>query len=102
MPSYLFSYRVPDDHQRSPETSAQWAEWFQGLGSSVTTLGNPVAEPAEVGHCGPGTRLSGYSIISADDHDAALAMAKSCPAVGFGAGVEVGLITEVPREARPA
>ena len=68
----------------------------------MTTLGNPVAEPAEVGDCGPGIRLSGYSVITADDHDAALAMAKACPAVEFGGGVEIGLITEVPREARPA
>ena len=102
MPSFLFSYRLPVDHQRSPETSARWAEWFQSLGSNVTTVGNPVAGPVEVGHCGAGTQLSGYSIISADDQEAALAMAKSCPAVEIGAGVEVGLITEVPSEARPA
>jgi hypothetical protein len=102
MSSFLFSYRAPADHQRSSETSARWAKWFQGLGSSVTTLGNPVAEPAEVGDCGAGMRLNGYSVIEAEDRDAALAIAKSCPAVEFGGGVEVGRIVEVPREARPA
>jgi len=103
MPAFLFSYRAPAEYQvGDPDMSERWRAWFQSLGSSVTTLGNPVAEAAEVGHCGAGTRLGGYSVITADDLEAALAMAKSCPAVEAGAGVEVGVIAEVSSEVRQA
>ncbi|HEU5419505.1 MAG TPA: hypothetical protein VFV41_17580 [Streptosporangiaceae bacterium] len=103
MATYLFSYRAPAGYQPGGADAAErWKAWFQSLGSSVHTLGNPVGETAEVGNCGPGTRLGGYSLITADDHEAALAIAKSCPAVEMGAGLDVGQLIEVPREARPA
>jgi hypothetical protein len=52
---------------------------------------------ASVGNCGSdSTELGGYSIVSADDIDDALAIAKGCPHVDGGGGVEVGRLGEVP------
>ena len=56
--------------------------------------GQPVSETAEVGLRGR-TRLGGYSLITADDLAAAVALAKGCPALDEGAGVQVGLLASV-------
>ena len=101
MTTFLFSYRMPQAYVPGrPEAAAAWAAWFQEMGASVTDHGNPVFESASLGHCGEGTALGGYSLITADDLDAAIALAKGCPALAEGAGVEVGVITElIPRRA---
>jgi hypothetical protein len=58
-----------------------------------------VFEPATlVGDTGPSTQLGGYSVITADDIDAALAIAKRCPSVARGGGVEIGLLADLPAE----
>jgi hypothetical protein len=58
-----------------------------------------VCEPSIViGEAGPSTRLGGYSIVTADDLDAALSLAKSCPSIERGGGVEVGLLADLPPE----
>jgi len=96
MATFLISYRMPVDYQPVADgVSDRWKAWFQSLGPAVTTIGNPVTDTAEVGDCGAGTRLGGYSVITADDREAALAMVRSCPAAEAG-GVEVGLIIEPP------
>ncbi len=44
--------------------------------------GQPVFEPpALIGEVGASTRLGGYSIVTADDLEAAVSMAKRCPTV---------------------
>jgi len=100
MTTFLFSYRMPKAFVPGrPDAVAAWAAWFEEMGASVTDPGNPVFERASLGDCGEGTVLGGYSLITADDLDAALALAKGCPALAEGAGVEVGVITELsPRQ----
>jgi hypothetical protein len=41
--------------------------------------------------------LGGYSLIRADDLATASSVAKGCPFVGAGGGVEVGLLMDLPR-----
>lgn len=97
MGTFLFSYRMPVNYQPGrPDAIASWTAFFEGMAGRVLDPGKPVSETAEVGHCGAGTRPSGYSLISADDLEAAVALAKGCPALAEGAGVEVGLLTDVP------
>jgi hypothetical protein len=101
MAKFLFSYRMAKTYVPGrPDAAAAWAAWFQEIRASVTDRGNPVFESASLGDCGDGTGLGGYSLIIADDLDAALALAKGCPALAAGGGVEVGPITEVslPRD----
>ena len=93
---YVFSYRVPSDFvPGSPESVAAWQSWLGGMGSSLADLGEAVIEAAAVGEVASGTtRLAGYSVVVADDMDAALAIAKGCPALRTGGGVEVGAVME--------
>ena len=83
MAKYVFSYRVPSDFvPGSPESVAAWQAWLGGMGSSLADLGEAVIEAAAVGEVASGTtRLAGYSVVVADDMDAALAIAKGCPAL---------------------
>jgi hypothetical protein len=96
MTTFLFSYRMPKGFVPGrPDAVAAWTAWFEKMGASVIDRGNPVFESASLGHYGDDTTLGGYSLITAEDLDTALSMAKDCPALAEGAGVEVGVITEV-------
>ena len=94
MTTFLFSYRMPKDYTPGrPEAAAAWTDWFEDVGGSLVDRGNPVFESNALGNCGTDTALGGYSLVSAEDLDAAVALAKGCPALAEGAGVEVGVIT---------
>ena len=98
MTTFLFSYRTPKGNvPGGPDVAAAWAAWFEEMGTSVIDRGNPVFESASLGHCGADTSLGGYSLITAEDLDTALALAKGCPALREGGGLEVGVITEIGR-----
>ncbi len=97
MTTYVFSYRMPEDFVLGqPETVAAWTAWFDGMGTSLADLGQPVVSATALGDCGAGTRLGGYSLITADDLEGALRLAKSCPSLEQGGGLEVGVLGEVP------
>ena len=96
MTTFLFSYRMPKGFVPGrTDAVAAWTAWFEELGTRVSDRGNPVFESASLGPCGDDTSLGGYSLITAEDLEEALALAKGCPALAEGAGVEVGVITEV-------
>ncbi len=97
MPTYVLTYRSPSGYAPNPETTAAWMAWFEGIGDQLVEIGNPVVAGRSLGNCGPGTtELGGYSLIRADDIDAAAAVAKGCPHLGRDGGVEVGELGEVP------
>ena len=91
MSHFLFTYRAPDDYSAfEPETVAAWAEWFASLGSNLVDPGQPVGDARQIGACGVGNRLGGFSVVAAEDLDAAAELAKGCPGLQHGFGVEVG------------
>jgi len=104
MPNYLFTYRVPPqpmnesfaelDEAARAARSAVWMGWFQSMGSSVVEMGNPVNDASTVGQTA-GTRIGGYSVISAPDEAAAAELARGCPALQFDGGVEFGEIIDL-------
>ena len=97
MPSFVFSYRVPHDYQPgSPETAAAWRDFFSSLGDGLADTGHAAIQSAVLGDIGADTRLGGYSIVTADDLDAATQLAKGCPALGMGGGVEIGQLAVPP------
>ena len=98
MSTFLFAYRSPKGYETGPDTAGSWNAWFQNLGSSVTDVGNPIFDRSAVGETGTKTELGGYTLVSADDLGAALALARGCPLVGNGGGVEVGEITPLSAE----
>jgi hypothetical protein len=95
MTNFVFSYRVPSEYAPGAETAAEWQAWFGGMGSALVDIGNAVTDYALLGEVGgSGSRMVGYSVVSAEDMDAALALAKDCPALRVGGGVEVGPVME--------
>jgi hypothetical protein len=95
MANYVFSYRVPSDYAPHAGTAAEWQAWFGGMGSALVDLGQAVTEYASLGEVGgSGSRMVGYSVVSAEDMDSALALAKDCPALRVGGGLEVGPVME--------
>ena len=96
MAKYVFSYRVPSDYRPNAGTAAEWQAWFGGLGSALVDVGNAVTDYASLGEVGgSGSRMVAYSVVSAEDMDSALALAKDCPVMRVGGGVEVGPVMEV-------
>ena len=97
MPDFVFTYRNPAGYTPTPETRAAWAAWFDGMGQQLADLGKPAVARAALGNCGADrTELGGYSVIHADDLESAMAIAKGCPHLERGGGIEVGQLGEVP------
>ena len=95
MATFLMTNRAPKNYTGSPEAMAAWTAWFEGLGAHLADRGNPVFERCTLGNCGPDTQLGGYTLLIADDLEAALALAAGCPLLAEGGGVEVGKLTEL-------
>jgi hypothetical protein len=95
MAKYVFSFRVPSDYAPHAGTAAEWQAWFGGLGSALADVGQAVTDYAALGEVGgSGSRMAAYSVVSAEDLDSALALAKDCPVLRVGGGVEVGPVME--------
>jgi hypothetical protein len=95
MTKYVFSYRVPSDYAPHAGAAAEWQAWFGGLGLALVDVGNAVTDYASVGEVGGSdSRMVAYSVVSAEDMDSALALAKDCPVMRVGGGVEVGPVME--------
>ena len=96
MAKYVFSFRVPSDYRPNGGTPAEWQAWFGRLGPALMDIGHAVTDYASLGEVGgSGSRVVGYSVVSAEDMDSALALAKDCPVMRVGGGVEVGPVMEV-------
>jgi hypothetical protein len=93
MAKYMFAYSggngLPADDAERDAVMAKWGQWFGQLGSAVVDPGGPTGSAKTVGKGGSmkdgGSRsVTGYSIVSADSLDAAVELAKGCPAVEVG------------------
>jgi hypothetical protein len=101
MAKFIFTYRHRADYvpsQADPNMVSPWTAFFEGMASNVVDPGQPVFERSALGEVGGSTRLAGYSIVEADSLDAALDLARRCPAIEQGGGVEVGVLAELPAE----
>jgi hypothetical protein len=99
MPSYLFSFRAPADYQPN---ATEWEKFFEGIGTGVEDIGNPIYASKPVGETGADTKLSAYSMIVAESLDDAMRLAAGCPVIKAGGGVEVGEITPLSEASAPA
>jgi hypothetical protein len=99
MPKYLLAYHgggsLPETESEQAAVMAEWGAWFQSLGDAVLDGGNPtvasrtIAADGTVRDGGGANPVSGYSLLSAQDLDAAVAAAKGCPIFRAGGSVEV-------------
>jgi hypothetical protein len=82
---FLIANRAPKGYRESAEAFAAWNAWFERLGDSLLDRGNPVlGERSSLGDCGGDTELGGYTLITADDLDVAIALARGCPRLDEG------------------
>lgn len=93
MSAYLFTFRAPDDYAPSAGTFDAWASWQLQLGARLKDRGNVAFAAAALGASAADTTLGGYSLIRATSLDAALDLARGCPILHHGGGVEVGELT---------
>ncbi len=102
MPKYLLSYRIASNYDALADSALNtaWNDFLnEHVAPSVVEPGWPVFEPATpVGETGPSTQLGGYSVVTADDVDAAQDIARHCPNIVRGGGVEVGLLADLPAD----
>lgn len=97
MPKYIFAYhggKPPATPEEGQKVIAAWMAWFQGMGDAVQDGGAPCGPSRTVSSSGTAmdggaNPLSGYSLVTADSHDAACAMARGCPILKDGGSVEV-------------
>jgi hypothetical protein len=93
---YLIANRAPKGYQDSAESFTAWNTWFARLGDNLVDRGNPVlGERASLGNCGGDTELGGYTLITATDVEAAIALSKGCPRLAKGGGIEIGKLAVV-------
>ena len=80
---------------------AAWMSWFATLGAAVIDGGSPTWYARTVGAGGTVTNggganpVTGYSLINADNLDAAVDFAKGCPILTGGGTVEVAVAHEM-------
>lgn len=75
--------------QESAEVMAKWGAWMQKVGAAVTDLGSPFGPGVSVvddGSTGTAVSLTGFSIVEADDMDAARALTDGHPYLSEGKG----------------
>ena len=103
MPEFILTHRFPNDFKGTPTTAAAARAWFQELGNSLVGRSDPAFETHKLGDCGTDTRLSAYTMVSADSAEAAVAMAGGWPLLEHGGGVEVRQLTkrEIDLTVRP-
>lgn len=104
MPNYIIAY-YGEPKFKSREEGAQhmakWKTWMGGLGEAIVNPGYPMGKSKTVSASGVSVsdstvanRLTGFSIVKADNMDAALAMVKGCPHLEHGT-VDVGEAMEM-------
>ena len=104
MPDFIFAYhggKAPDTPEEGEKAMAAWGAWYEEMGPNLVNPGNPVGmsktvSTSGIADDGGANPLSGFTVVRADDMDAACKMAQGCPMVADGTGsVEVAPIMEM-------
>lgn len=79
---------MPTEPAQVEAVMAEWGAWFGALGDALVDGGNPFGERRMISNdktvTPAGGDTSGYTVIQADDFDAAIELAKGCPVLGAG------------------
>lgn len=86
---------TPETIEEGAEVAAACASWMNGLGDALIDMGNAFgqlttieSDGSTIQEAGP-KALSGYTLICADSHEPAVAMASGCPILRYGGSIEV-------------
>lgn len=98
MPKYILAYHggsMPETQEEGEKVMAAWTDWYSAIGSQLIDGGAAAGRSmtihsnGSVSNDGGPNPFSGYTVVSADSHDAANAIAKGCPILVAGGSVEV-------------
>ena len=92
MAKYVLVYRggaMAETEEAQQAAMAAWGAWFGSLGAAVVDGGAPFGPSAAVGGGASTSGLTGYSILQADDLDAAVKLGEGCPILADGGTVDV-------------
>lgn len=104
MPKFIFAYHgggMPETPEEGERVMAAWNAWYGSMGEAVADGGAPVGKSRTVSaggvaDDGGSNPLSGFTVVTAADMDAACEMAKGCPILEGGNGtVEVAPCVEM-------
>lgn len=103
MPKFILVYhggKQPSAAAGGPEQKERFMEWMAGVGSALVSPANPFGPSKIVSADGVedaplAEALSGYSVLEAEDLDAAVEIAKSCPFLEIG-NLEVAKLMQMP------
>ena len=99
MPTYLITYHggggPPASAEAREQMMAAFGAWVASVGDHMVDPGTPLGASKTVStegvsDGGPGAGIGGYSLIKADDLDAAVGLVKNHPFVGRGGSLQVG------------
>ena len=97
---YMYLYvgggAPPASEAEGKAMMAKWMEYFGKLGSAVVEGGAPFAPQSKFLGKGAASHPSGYSIVSADSLDKAVALTAGHPHLASGGGIEVLELAKVP------
>jgi hypothetical protein len=89
---YVLVYQggaMAETEEAQQAAMAAWGAWFGSLGKAVADPGAPFGVSAAVGGGAAKSAVTGYSILEADDLDAAVKLANGCPVLENGGSVDV-------------
>lgn len=104
MTKYLLSYHgggMPESEEEGAKVMVAWGAWMEQVGAGMTDPGAPTGQAATIAADGSSTSggganpVTGYSVITADNLDAAIELAKGCPILLSGGSIEVGETIEM-------
>jgi hypothetical protein len=93
MGTYLFIHHFPKGFQGSPETAAAATAWFQRLAPHLAGRTTPAAESRQFGDPSADPVPSAYEVITADDLNGAMDLAKAWGLATRGGRIEVRELT---------
>ena len=102
MASFIIAYhggKKPENPEQGSKHMEEWKAWLANLGDAVVNPGTPLGMSKMVSADGVSEysgqdRLTGFSIVTADNLDAAIEMAKACPFLNIGT-IEVAEVMEM-------
>ena len=96
MASFLLTFHggsMSETEEEQAQVMQAWTSWFSELGDAPVDGGNSISQSRAISPDGSvmdaTSAPTGYSIIQADDLDAAVELAKGCPVLAGGASLLV-------------
>lgn len=108
MKKFIVLYYAPTEAREKMQNStpeemkngmAPWMEWKEKLGEGLVEMGTPLGNAMKVTNSGvvPGdANVIGYSVLQAENIDAAVLMVKEHPHLKWTAGCEIEVYESLP------